>query len=398
MIPAPRLGPLLRRRCVRPPLPGGRDRDPRRPAAGDRHERGRAGARLQPGDAHGPDPLRRLDRVALAGRPSASSSEPGFRRLRHRRAGRRDRGRRPCRAPRGRPRGRHPQPHVPRRGRGHAGRHRTRRGGHRRPMSCSTVHSSRDPLRRGPRAAPAADAAIDHLIAVSTAIERKIADEGRDGAPVSSSTTAWTSSATTTRSRAARCATSTAWSRGRSSWASSPGWNPRRVIPRSSRPGRRSSARVPNAYLIIVGEGSRREALGRWPRAEDRAPRHVHRPSRRRAGGHGGAGCRGPAVLSRGAGPLDPRGDGAVTPGGRDECRRHPRDHRGRRGGLLVRRMTPTRSPTRSCDSSGPPLRGHDRPLRPRPGPRPVLPRAHGPRHPEHLRRIRPKHNHLAAV
>ena len=68
----------------------------------------------------------------------------------------------------------------------------------------------------------------------------------------------------------------------------------------------------PDAYLLIVGEGSRRDALEAQARElriahrvvftgrRDDVPGRDRRARRRRA-----------AVLPRGAGPVDPRGDGA---------------------------------------------------------------------------------------
>ena len=114
------------------------------------------------------------------------------------------------------------------------------------------------PLRRGPRAIlRELTPHMDQLIAVSRAIEHKLVDEDRaTGARSASSTTAWTSSATTTRSRAARCPRNTAWRPARRSSGSSPGWSRRRATRPCSRPGRRSCAPCPDAYLLIVGEGA----------------------------------------------------------------------------------------------------------------------------------------------
>ena len=75
---------------------------------------------------------------------------------------------------------------------------------------------------------------------------------------------------------------------------------------------------VPDAYLLIVGEGSRRDAL----EAQARELRIAHRvvfTGRRDdvPGGDRRARRRRAAVVPRGPGPDDPRGDGAVAPGRR---------------------------------------------------------------------------------
>ncbi len=115
--------------------------------------------------------------------------------------------------------------------------------GHRRPWVLSTVHSSRVRSVEDQEQVRLLTPQMNHVIAVSRAIEAKIAGEGREGAPSAGSTTALTSSATTTRSRAARCAASTAWTTTPRSWASSAGSSSRRATPRCSRRGRSCSTR-----------------------------------------------------------------------------------------------------------------------------------------------------------
>ncbi len=108
----------------------------------------------------------------------------------------------------------------------------------------------------------------------------------------------------------------------------------------------------PSAFLVIVGEGSRLDALhDDRPRAGDRRPRRVHRAARRHPGGHRGVRRRGPAFLPRGAGPHDPRGDGALATRGRVERGRDPRDDRGRRHGAA--RPAPGPAGARRRPSSG---------------------------------------------
>ena len=113
----------------------------------------------------------------------------------------------------------------------------------------------------------------------------------------------------------------------------------------AGRPARRPGRLSPDRRR---GQPPRR-ARGAGARAADRPPGRLHRPPRRRPGRDRRARRRRAAVLSRGAGPDDPRGDGAVAPGRRVERRRHPRDDRGRRHrACSSRRTTPRRSPPRS--------------------------------------------------
>ena len=229
---------------------------------------------------------------------------------------------------------------------GDAGGHRARRG---RPApAVRRRHGPLEPrpLRRGPRELlRELTPQMDQLIAVSKAIERKLVDEGRDDrARSASSTTASTSSATTTRSRAARC---------REEYGMEPGSQIVGVVARLEpekghptlleawpRGAARRARRVPAHRRR--GQPARR-ARSAGARAADRPPGRVHRPARRRPGRHRRARRRRPAVLPRGAGPDDPRGDGAVAAGRRVERRRHPRDDRGRRHrACSSRRTTPT--------------------------------------------------------
>ena len=134
-----------------------------------------------------------------------------------------------------------------------------------------------------------------------------------------------------------------------------------------------------------------RRARGAGARAADRPSGRLHRAPRRRAGRDRRARRRGPAVLSRGAGPDDPRGDGAVTTGRRVERRRHPGDDRGRRHRAArpaARRGGADGGHRPAADR--PPVRRHARPGGPRPRPRPVLHRADGRRGRVDLRRGRP--------
>ena len=170
---------------------------------------------------------------------------------------------------------RRPRPHVPRRDRrGRARSIALGEAGQRRPYLVATVHSSRV-RSEADRAAPARADAADGPAHRGLEGDRGASSSTRAGRPSrsASSTTASTSSATTTRSRAARCPRSTGWSPARRSSASSRGWSRRRATRRCSRPGRPSCAPCPDAYLLIVGEGSRRDAL----EAQARELRIAHR-------------------------------------------------------------------------------------------------------------------------
>ena len=232
--------------------------------------------------------------------------------------------------------GRRPHPHVPGRDRRHAARSiALGEIGHRRPYVVSTVHSSRGPLERGPRAAPRPDAAhgpADRGLAGDRAQARRRGADDRPGPPHLQRRRPRALRPPGAVLHAARGVRHGA--RARRSSASSRGWSPRRATRRCSRPGPHVLRAVPDAYLLIVGEGSRGATRSRRrPRAADRPPGRLHRPPRRRPGGHRRARRRRPAVVPRGPGAVDPRGDGAVAPGRRLERRRDPRDDRGRRDG-----------------------------------------------------------------
>ena len=146
--------------------------------------------------------------------------------------------------------------------------------GHRRPWVISTVHSSRvrssedqDELRRlTPR--------IDHLVAVSKAIERKIADEGRHGAPVS---LIYNGVDLERYSHQEPCCTL------REEYGMEPDAELVGVVGRLELEKGHPTLleawplvldRVPAAYLLIVGEGSRLDALHQIARDQG-VERHV---------------------------------------------------------------------------------------------------------------------------
>ena len=298
------------------------------------HQRRRPGARLQPRVAAGP----RRATTSRSCRCRTGSAvrkleRPGVAVTRDRRARRRDRDRRPWRRTSTDVRADVIHNHMYRAEIvGTKAAIALGEAGHRRPWVISTVHSSRvrsaedqDELRR-------LTPSIDRLIAVSQVDRAQDRRRGPDGAPRSPDLQRG-------RPRALRPPGAVLHApRGvrhgadaRRSWASSAGSSRRRGTRRCSRPGRWCWTACPSAYLLIVGEGSRLDALARHrPRPGDRAPRRVHRAPRRHPGRDRGLRRRRPAVLPRGPGADDPRGDGAVPPGRRVERGRDPRDDRGR--------------------------------------------------------------------
>src|SRR3954453_1042111 len=135
--------------------------------------------------------------------------------------------------------------------------------GHRRPYVVSTVHSSRvrspedrDLLRR-------LTPEMDRLIAVSRAIERKIDDEGRATVPV---TLVYNGVDLERYDHQEPCCTL------RDEYGMEPGaqivgvvarLEPEKGPPTLPEAGPAVLRSVPDAYLLVVGEGSRREALER---------------------------------------------------------------------------------------------------------------------------------------
>ena len=157
--------------------------------------------------------------------------------------------------------------------------------GRRRPLVVGTVHSSRvrsdvdrDLVRRlTPR--------MDHLVAVSRAIVRKLEDEGRVGAPIS----LIYNGIDLARYEAPEvcCTLQREYdiAPGRRSWASWPGWSRRRAIRRCSRPG--------PACCLRAGRASHR-----WRGLTARGPRGpgaVARPPRPGPASHAASALPSPA-------------------------------------------------------------------------------------------------------
>ena len=146
--------------------------------------------------------------------------------------------------------------------------------GQRRPYLVATAHSSRV------RSEADRKALLDLTPTLRSAHRRLEVERGKahrrgpgDRPGHGSSTTASTSSATTTRSRAARSPRSTAWSPGRRSSGVVARLEPEKGHPTLLEAWPGVLRAVPDAYLLIVGEGSRRDAL----EAQARELRIAHR-------------------------------------------------------------------------------------------------------------------------
>jgi glycosyltransferase involved in cell wall biosynthesis len=133
--------------------------------------------------------------------------------------------------------------------------------GHRRPLVVSTVHSSRIRSDEDKALVRRLTPKMDHLIAVSRAIVRKIEDEGRMGAPVS---LIYNGVDLQRYDHQERCCTL------HEEYGLAPGAPIVGVVgrlePEKGHPTLIDAwplvlRRVPDAYLLVVGEGSRDEAL-----------------------------------------------------------------------------------------------------------------------------------------
>ncbi|MFL5681296.1 MAG: glycosyltransferase, partial [Chloroflexota bacterium] len=138
--------------------------------------------------------------------------------------------------------------------------------GHRRPYVVSTVHSSRVRSAEDRELLKRLTPEMDRLIAVSEAIERKIAEEGRDTVPVS---LVYNGVDLERYDHQEPCCTL------RDEYGMEPGAQivgvVARLEPEKGHPTLLEAwpavlRAVPNAYLLVVGEGSRRDALERLAR------------------------------------------------------------------------------------------------------------------------------------
>ena len=216
-------------------------------------------------------------------------------------------------------------------------------GGHRRPYVVSTVHSSRVRSAEDRELIRQLTPQMDQLIAVSKSIEKKIADEHRTGAPVR---LIYNGVDLQQYDHQEPCCTL------RDEYGMEPGSQIVGVVARlEPEKGHQTLIEAwpnvlrecPDAYLLIVGEGSRRDFLEQWAAAHKVAHRVIFTGRRDDV----------PAVTAA----LDV----AVLPSWREaqglsECAR---------GG-----DRPT--------AQGPRVRRPDRPGRPRPRPRALLRRADG--------------------
>ena len=225
--------------------------------------------------------------------------------------------------------------------------------GHRRPWVISTVHSSRVRSGEDQEELQRLTPSINHLIVVSNAIDRKVVAEGRTAAP---RTLIYNGIDLVRYDHQEPCCTL------RDEYGMEPtspivGVVGRLELEKGHPDAARGVAARAGGLPVGVpadrrrGEPARRAARHR-PGAGDRAPRGVHRPPRRHPSRHRGVRRRGAAVVSRGPGPDDPRGDGAVASGGGLERRRDPGDDRGpghRAAGPAA--GSPGAWPPRSCGS-----------------------------------------------
>jgi hypothetical protein len=115
----------------------------------------------------------------------------------------------------------------------------------RRPFVVGTVHSSRIRSTEDRELISRLTPSMDHLIAVSRAIVRKLEDEGRTGAPISLIYNGVDLTRYAEPMSAARCTTSSRSRSGRRSSASSRASSPRRATRPCSRRGRPSSRPCP---------------------------------------------------------------------------------------------------------------------------------------------------------
>jgi glycosyltransferase involved in cell wall biosynthesis len=148
-------------------------------------------------------------------------------------------------------------------------------GGHRRPYVVSTVHSSRVRSNEDRELLRHLTPEMDQLIAVSKSIERKIADEHRTGAPVR---LIYNGVDLQRYEHQDPCCTL------RDEYGMEPGSPIVGVVARlEPEKGHQTLIEawpsvlreVPDAYLLIVGEGSRRDFLEQWAAAHKVAHRVV---------------------------------------------------------------------------------------------------------------------------
>ena len=206
--------------------------------------------------------------------------------------------------------------------------------GHRRPYVVSTVHSSRIRSEEDRQHLRDLTPHMDQLIAVSRAIEHKLVDEERVQAPVR---LIYNGVDLSRYDHQEPCCTLP------EEYGMEPGSQivgvVARLEPEKGHPTLLEAwplvlRSVPDAYLLIVGEGSRREAL----EAQARELRIAHRVvfTGRRDDVPAVTAALDVAVLPsyrEAQGLSDPRGDGPVPAGRRVERRRHPGDDHGRRTG-----------------------------------------------------------------
>ena len=261
--------------------------------------------------------------------------------------------------------------------------------GQRRPYVVSTVHSSRIRSEEDRQLLRELTPHMDQLIAVSEMIERKLIDEGRTTAPIQR---IYNGVDLSRYDHQEACCTLP------EEYGMEPGsqlvgvvarLEPEKGHPTLIEAWPKVLRAVPDAYLLIVGEGSRREAL----EAQARELKIAHRviftgrrddvpavtaaldvavlPSYREAQG---LSILEAMALSRPVVASNVGGIPEMIEDGRTGLLVEPHDADALAAGII--RLLKDH-----------PLRRHDRPCRPRPGPRPVLRRIDGLGDPDDLRR-----------
>ena len=151
----------------------------------------------------------------------------------------------------------------------------------RRPLVISTVHSSRVRSDADRALLRRLTPKIDHLIAVSQAIVRKVEDEGRVGAPVSLIYNGVDLERYSTQEACCTLHAEYGVPAGAPIVGVVARLEPEKGHPTLLEAWPRVLATVPNAHLLVVGEGSQREALEAQAVALGPAGRHVTFTGRR---------------------------------------------------------------------------------------------------------------------
>ena len=279
-----------------------------------------------------------------------------------------------------------------------------------RPYIIGTVHSSRVRSDEDRELVCALTPHMDRLIAVSRAIVRKLENEGRTGAPVELIYNGVDLSRYDHQEACCTLPEEYGFETGTPLVGVVARLEPEKGHPTLLEAWPSVIARVPAARLLVIGEGSRREAL----EAQAEALGLLGQPCEgdtcvgtRHARPHATVVFTGrrddvPAVTAaldvavlpsyrEALGPGRAGGDGAQPAGRGDQRRRHPGDGRARADRAAGRRRTTSDALADAIVRmlARPSARRHARPRWPRPRPRALLHRAHGRGHADALRRRR---------